>query len=76
MYIEQTFKEFIDNLTAEKNASEATVEAYTFDGSNLINFIRKHQYSESIESITTPILRQWISYLKHDMNYHPNTIRR
>lgn len=76
MQLIEAFEEFKRNLISEKNCSQKTLESYQHDFNNFINFLRLNQYSEGIKQITTPIMRQYISYLKIDKNYHTNTVRR
>lgn len=76
MYLCNLFDKFKDNLQSERDVSNSTITSYQHDFNSLIKYLRKNNYSENINSISTSILREWISYLKIEKKYHSNTIRR
>lgn len=76
MLLEDCFKEFIDYLKSEKNASKYTIENYTSDFDIFLHFLLSQGIEPGIDTITPPILRRYIAYLKNDKDYMVETIRR
>lgn len=76
MDLETCFDEFLDYMKSEKNASRYTIENYNCDFSIFLHFLSMNSIKPRIETITTPILRKYIAYLKIDKNYKTETIRR
>ncbi|WP_347350953.1 tyrosine-type recombinase/integrase [Acetoanaerobium noterae] len=76
MTLDLCYQEFLDNLLAEKNVSYSTITSYTTDFKILWSFLIQNKIEPILENINTPLLRKYISYLKVDMKYQTNTIRR
>ncbi len=76
MTIHEHFEEFLNYLSAEKNASKLTLTSYTNDFRVLFEFLAIGNIKPGIYTLTTPILRRYISYLKVTKGYKTNTIRR
>ncbi|MGJ0845950.1 tyrosine-type recombinase/integrase [Tissierella praeacuta] len=76
MIIDICYQEFLDNLLAEKNVSNATITSYETDFKILKSFLQKNDIKPLLSSITTPILRRYVSFLKVEKGYKTSTIRR
>ncbi|MTI49214.1 MAG: recombinase XerC [Firmicutes bacterium] len=76
MIIDVCYQEFLDNLISEKNVSNSTITSYETDFKVLKSFLVKNNVKPMLDSITTPILRRYISFLKVAKGYKTNTIRR
>lgn len=76
MKIENCFKEFINYLESEKNISKYTKENYASDMKIFVLYLQSSEIQTDIEVITTPILRQYFTYLKTVKNYKNPSMRR
>ncbi len=76
MLLEAVFKKFSSYLRLERDYSKATVVAYRRDFQDFLNFLSKEDIEPELEIITTPILRDYITYLSEEKSSSPNSIRR
>lgn len=76
MNLDYYFDEFIDYLKAEKDVSHYTVDNYTSDFKQFLNFLRVNGIQPKLNTVTTPIIRRYLAHLKTDKNYAVETIRR
>lgn len=68
--------DFLDHMTAEKNASTATITSYITDYKIFEKFLRLQCIEPSLQTITTRDLRKYVNYLKIEREYSNSTIRR
>lgn len=76
MSISEQFEEFIDYLSAEKNISNHTKANYTSDFKIFLNFLYINGIKPDLQTITTPIIRKYLAYLKNEKDYKNQTMRR
>lgn len=76
MNLDYCFQEFIDYLKSEKNASKTTIVSYETDYKIFTVFLTIGGIEPRLNTMTTAILRRYISYLKLHKDYKTNTIRR
>ncbi|MFU0825454.1 tyrosine-type recombinase/integrase [Clostridium sp.] len=76
MQLQDCFNEFIDYMKSEKNASKYTLKSYESDFEVFSYFLSIKCIEPRVDTITTPILRKYITYLKNDKDYKVETIRR
>lgn len=70
------YDEFLDYLSAEKNASHHTLKNYASDFKLFFNFLQSNGIKPELETIDTPTIRKYISFLKNEKEFKNNTIRR
>lgn len=70
------FENYLNYLYAEKDASELTVISYTRDLEDFDKFLYENGISRNMRTLTTPIIRRFIAYLKIDRELASSTIRR
>lgn len=76
MDLQYCYNEFLDYMEAEKNASKATITSYTTDFRIFNDFLAIGGTEPRLCTMTTQILRRYVSYLKLHKNYANNTVRR
>lgn len=69
-------EEFIQYLRSEKDISHHTVRNYTADFKQFASFLESNGVQPRLDSITTPMIRRYVSHLKAEKNYKTYTIRR
>lgn len=76
MEISECFYEFLDYLSAEKNISHHTKANYHSDFKIFLNFLTTNGIKPDLQTITTPIIRKYLAYLKTEKEYQNQTMRR
>lgn len=76
MQICETYQEFINYLSAEKDISTSTKVNYSSDFDIFLKFLHQNGLKPELQTITTPIIRKYLSYLKITKSYSNNTMRR
>ncbi|MBX6354063.1 MAG: tyrosine-type recombinase/integrase [Thermoflavifilum sp.] len=76
MLLEDAFRKFVSYLRVEKDCSKATVVAYRKDFEDLLEFLHDQRIQPELETITTPLLREFVTYLAEQRNLSPNSVRR
>lgn len=74
--LSELYDEFLDYMIAEKNATPMTVSSYKTDLRLLVNFLNQNNISKNVESLTTQVLRRYISYMKNEKEYSTMTLNR
>lgn len=74
--LDSLYKEFLDFMLAEKNASDMTIESYRRDYKVLVEFLQNNKIGLSIDNLTTQVLRRYINFMKKDKNYSSTTLNR
>lgn len=69
-------KDYFAYLSAEKNASQLTINTYESDFTQFRTFLIVTNLSENIKDISTQVLRNYFSHIKITKNYSSSTIRR
>jgi site-specific recombinase XerD len=69
-------KEFLSYLEIEQGASQNTLSSYKSDLNRFIGFINSHQKIQSIETITTINIRNYLVNIKTNLNYSNTTMNR
>lgn len=70
------FEEFLKNLSAEKDVSTATIKSYRTDFNTFQKFLSVKNIEPEFSTIKTPILKNYVTYLKIECNYSNGTVRR
>ncbi|QQE77267.1 tyrosine-type recombinase/integrase [Alicyclobacillus sp. SO9] len=76
MLLVDCHKKFLSYLRLEKDYSKETVKSYRIDFNHFLKFLDKENAEPELEKVTTPMIRDFITYMAHDLGFHPNTIRR
>ncbi len=76
MNLDYYFDDFINYLKAEKDVSHYTVDNYTCDFKQFLNFLRVNGIQPRLNTVSTPIIRRYLAHLKTEKNYAVETIRR
>ncbi|MGF7058616.1 tyrosine-type recombinase/integrase [Brassicibacter mesophilus] len=76
MDIHYCFREFLDYMASEKNASKLTLGSYETDFNVFTNFLSIGGIEPRLCAMTTQVLRRYVSYLKLHKGYKTNTVRR
>lgn len=76
MNISECFEEFLDYLSAEKNISYHTKTNYRSDFKIFLYFLHINGIKSDLQTITTPIIRKYLSYLKNEKEYKNQSMRR
>lgn len=76
MHISKCFEEFLDYLSAEKNISHYTRSSYKSDFKVFLYFLDANSIKSDLRTITTPIIRKYLAYLKNEKKYKNQTMRR
>jgi len=76
MLLPDCHKKFLSYLRLERDFSKQTVVSYRIDFNHFLTFLEKQSIAPELESITTPIIREFITYMAHDLDFSPNSIRR
>jgi site-specific recombinase XerD len=76
MSLDEMYDEFLNYLLSEKNASDATIITYRYDYNTFDEYLMSKCITKKINIFTTPIIRNYIAFLKLTKNYSPSTIRR
>ena len=76
MNINKCFKEFLDYMEAEKNASHYTLKNYRGDFKIFLSFMSSNNMETDIDKIEVTDIRKYIVFLKKEKNYANKTIRR
>lgn len=76
MNIYEYFDEFIDYLSSEKDVSYYTKRNYRGDFKTFTDFLTMIGIQADLETITTPLLRKYLAYIKNEKNFKTNTMRR
>jgi len=63
-------------MQAEHDCSKTTVSAYRTDFNHFMHFLNINGYDDSIHEIKTAEIRDYVDYLKFDLEFKTNTIRR
>ncbi len=74
--LQAIYQEFLDHMTAEKNASTATITSYITDFKIFEKFLLIQMIEPGLQTITTRDLRKYVNYLKLEKEYSNATIRR
>ena len=74
--LDSLYKEFLDFMLAEKNASDMTIESYSRDYKVLVEFLQNNKIGLNIDNLTTQVLRRYINFMKKDKNYSSTTLNR
>lgn len=70
------YEEFLRNLLAEKNVTEATITSYRSDFEKFKKFLAINQIEPEILTLSTRNLKSYFTFLKIDCAYANGTIRR
>lgn len=74
--IQSYFNEFLRHMTAEKDASPATITSYQTDIKVFTEFLRGSSIGVDIKTLTAPMAHRYVNYLKIDKRYSNSTVRR
>ena len=70
------YDEFLDYMLAEKNAADLTIDSYKRDYKVFVEYLESRRMAKSLDMLTTPILRNYVSFMKNHKNYSSTTINR
>ncbi len=72
----ELFDKFQHYLVVEKYVSSNTVQAYTRDIEQFLNFLREKSRIRSFKKITPQHVKDFLKYLKHDLSVGPKSASR
>jgi len=76
MKLEKCFQEFLDYLVAERDASPYTITGYKNDFKFFFEFLSHENIPMLADTITTPDIRRYLTYIKSEKNYSVSSMRR
>jgi len=76
MNLEACLNEFFDYLISERDASPYTIAGYKSDFKYFFDFLSRESIPLLTETITTPDIRRYLTYIKAEKNYSVGSIRR
>lgn len=76
LLLQDCFRKFNSYLRLERDYSKATIISYRRDFADFLEFLEYEGIEPELENITTPILRDFITYLVERKDLSPNSIRR
>ncbi|WFA09595.1 tyrosine-type recombinase/integrase [Tissierella sp. Yu-01] len=76
MILKNCYDDFLDYMEAEKNASKATITSYITDYKVFSDFLDIVGIEPRVDTITTQVLRSYVSFLKKHKKYANETVRR
>ncbi|CAB1244204.1 Recombinase XerC [Ruminococcaceae bacterium BL-6] len=74
--LKTVYREFLNNMRAEKDASESTISSYSTDYKTFQKFLQLQGIEPRLQTITTRDLRKYVNYLKIGKEYSNGTVRR
>lgn len=76
MKLEKCIKEYFDYMDAEKNSSDETMRSYKRDFTVFTSFLKSEGVGDEVTDIQVTDIRKYIVYMKKEMNYANESIRR
>ncbi|MCL6633240.1 MAG: tyrosine-type recombinase/integrase [Alicyclobacillus herbarius] len=76
MLLVDCHKKFLSYLRLERDCSKLTIISYRIDFWHFLDFLEHESVEPELENITTPLIREFITYMAQDLGFSANSIRR